>query len=232
MSKITTVIFDMYETLVQNELHFWHTTFDTIIREQGLNTSRDFLWNAWVRFDQDFRNNRYRSGVPFQSYYDAWRECFVHVFAALSLEGDATAASRRSILDLSRRPPYPETLKSLSIIRKQWRTGLLSNADDDYLFPALQRLGLKFDAVLSSEQARAYKPQPSLFQEILRRLGVTPQESVYVGDRQFEDVKGAGEVGMRTVWINRNGAPLDSKLPTPDYQIGNLLELPRVLEDK
>ena len=51
-----------------------------------------------------------------------------------------------------------------------------------------------------------------------------------MGDRQFEDVKGAGGVGMGTVWVNRSGDPLDADLPTPDYQITNLLELPEILK--
>ncbi len=232
MSQVTTVIFDVYETLLQNEHRFWYDTFDVIIREQRLNISREFLWKAWLQLDQTFRANRNLPGAPFQTYYDGWRECFERTFAALGLDGDASAASRRSFLDLSRRPPYPETLKALSAVQRGWRTAILSNADDDYLSPALRRLGFTFDAVLSSEQARAYKPHPSLFQEILDRLGVSPEESVYVGDRQFEDVKGASQVGMGTVWINRAGAPLDPKLPTPDHQIRSLLELPRALKPK
>ena len=52
-----------------------------------------------------------------------------------------------------------------------------------------------------------------------------PEECLYVGDRQLEDVKGAGSVGMGTVWVNRNGEPLDPDLPSPDYQVGSLLEL-------
>ena len=52
---------------------------------------------------------------------------------------------------------------------------------------------------------------------------------MYVGDRQYEDVKGASGVGMASVWINRTGAVLNPELPTPDYQINSLLELPGIL---
>jgi 2-haloalkanoic acid dehalogenase type II len=232
MAKVTTVIFDMYETLLHNESYFWQATFDDIIREQRLNTTGDLLWKEWLQGDQEFRCRRIQPETPFQSYYDAWRECFARAFAALGLEGDAAVASRRFIHDLGQRPAYPETLEALGIIQRRWRTAVLSNADDDYLLPAVKRLGFKFDAVLSSEGVHAYKPQPALFEEILRRLGVTSQESVYVGDKQFEDVKGASQVGMGTVWINRAGAPLDANLPAPDHQISNLLELPRLLGDK
>ena len=64
-------------------------------------------------------------------------------------------------------------------------------------------------------------------------LGASEQhhgECLYVGDRQLEDVKGAGSVGMGTVWINRHGEPLDPDLPSPDYQVSSLLELAELLE--
>jgi len=60
-------------------------------------------------------------------------------------------------------------------------------------------------------------------------LDVAPSQAMYVGDRQYEDVKGASGVGMASVWINRTGAVLNPELPTPDYQINSLLELPGIL---
>ena len=51
-----------------------------------------------------------------------------------------------------------------------------------------------------------------------------------MGDKQFEDVKGARGVGMSVVWINRRAEPLNPDLPTPDAEIRNLLELPEILE--
>ena len=229
MTRITTVIFDMYETLVENEQHHWRVTFRDIIREQVLDITVDRLWEEWHSLEGKFRSNRLKPGVPFKTYYETWRECFVRAFAVLGLKGDATAAARHSVLDISRRPPYEETLEAVGVVQRGWRTAVLSNADDVYLLPNMERLGLKFDEVLSSEEARSYKPRPDSFREILRRLGINAQGSVYVGDRQFEDVKGASQVGIGTVWVNRSGVPLDPALPAPDHQINNLLELPRLI---
>ena len=118
----------------------------------------------------------------------------------------------------------------MASIRKRCRTALLSNADDSFLKPNLELYGIDFEQVLSSEEGRCYKPQPGLFLEMLRRIGATPPECLYVGDRQLEDVKGAGSVGMGTVWINRHGEPLDPELPSPDYQVSTLVELAELLE--
>ena len=59
--------------------------------------------------------------------------------------------------------------------------------------------------------------------------GITAAQAVYVGDRQFEDVQGAKDVGMRTVWINRFGNILDPELPAPDIEVSSLLEIPALI---
>ena len=229
MSPITTVIFDMYNTLVLNGTEMWKATFQEIIDAQGLDTSSELLWEEWRKVDQESRAERIRPETPFYNYHDAWRGAFVRAFAALDLPGDPDAAVGKAISDLARRDPYPETMEALRSIGQRWRIAVLSNADDSFLLPNLKRLGLDFEVVLSSEEARDYKPRPGLFLEVMRRLGVTPQETVYVGDKQLEDVQGPSEVGMSAVWLNRSGDPPDPELPKPACQISSLSELPALL---
>ena len=125
--------------------------------------------------------------------------------------------------------PIPETVEAIRTVQDGWRTALLSNADDEYLLPNLGLLDLEFEAVLSSEEARIYKPHPKLFRQMLDRLNVAPGQAVYIGDRQYEDVQGASGVGINAVWINRTGEPLNPRLPEPACQINSLLELPGLL---
>lgn len=231
MPRITTVIFDMYETLVQNQLETGKDSFAKTIEQQGLNTTADELWEHWLPADKEFRNTRVEPDRPFQSYFGAWKGGFERSFSILSLEGDAQAATEQFFRDLSRRNPYPETDEALAEVQKRWRMALLSNADDGFLLPNLELLEAGFETVLSSEQAQIYKPRPELFQLMLERLGVSPGETAYVGDRQLEDVFGATQAGMHPVWINRDNRPLDPNLPTPSHQILSLLELPKLLEN-
>ena len=229
MNQITTVIFDMFETLAQNPPGHWRDTFQQIVKDQGYETHTERLWQEWTAAETEFRESRVKPGVAFRSYFEGWRDNFSQAFDSLSLAGDAEGASRRTIEDLSRRPPYGETVEALALVQRSWRIALLSNADDDFLLPNVERLGVEFESVLSSEKARVYKPRPELFQEILRRLKINPQEAVYVGDKQLEDVQGAQQIGMRAIWINRSKAAADPQLPQPDYEINSLLQLPGLL---
>ena len=234
MSNITTVIFDVYETLAHNNVDLWLDTFRRICKEQRLPIKADELWRQWKALEMNFRGQRLNleephKSPPFKSYEEAWRECFQGVFQRLQLPGDAAAAARASVEDMGRREPYADALEALPQVQARWTTGILSNSDDDYLTPTLDRLGFEFQAVLSSETARAYKPHPAPFHRIMEILGVTAQECVYVGDNQFDDVLGAQSVGMQAVLINRGGPPADPKLPIPDYEVRALTELPQVL---
>ena len=235
MSKITTVIFDVYETLAHNNSGLWLETFRDICRTQRLLVDPVSLYRDWKELEMGFRRDRLNleepeNGPPFKSYEDAWRDCFVGAFGKLSLFGDAAAAARKTIVDMGVREPYSDALEALPEVQARWKTGVLSNADDGYLHPLLDRIGWQFPVALSSEGVGAYKPLPAAFQRVLTELGVGAEEAVYVGDTLYDDILGAKGVGMRSAWINRDGAAHDPLMPVPDFEIRSLTELPALLE--
>ena len=230
MAQIKAVIFDMYQTLVQDPGGQWRHSFATIIEEQGLNTTAEELWQGWRKSEEQFRFRRTDPSLPFQTYYDAWTGGFRLAFENMGVPGDAEAATRRFFADLSRRQPFPETKQALAEIQGSYRTAVLSNADDGFLLPNLELLDIEFETVLSSEMARSYKPQPELFARMLDLLSLEPGETVYVGDRHYEDVHGASSVGMNAVWVDRNDRGLRDDLPPPAHRVTSLMELPNLIE--
>lgn len=235
LANIQAVVFDMYETLVPNPPEAWLAAFAGICHDQALSVEPARLYKEWKVLEIQFRKNRLNladpaKSPPFKSYEEAWRDCFRDVFAHLGLSGDAAAAAKDAVRAMAVREPYREVSQALPRIQRRWRTAVLSNADDDYLLPLIAAVGLKFEAVLSSEMVRAYKPHPLPFQRMIGRLEIQPEEGVYVGDNPFDDIMGAKGVGMRTVWVNRNGASLDPSLPPPDRQVKSLAQLPGILE--
>lgn len=234
MARITTVVFDVYETLAENTTGLWIETFRDICRTQGLDTDHEELFMEWKALEMAFRKERLNleapeNNPPFRTYEQAWRDCFIGAFARLRLDGDAEAAAKKAIKDLGCRQPYQDVVETLPVIQATWRTGVLSNADNDFLFPLMESLGWKFEAVLSSEMARAYKPLPGPFLLITEMLGVDPGEVLYVGDTLYDDVLGAQRVGIKAAWLNRLGTPHDPEYPKPDYELRSLTELPDAL---
>lgn len=229
MSAITTIIFDMFNTIAQDGTELWRQTFAAIIEDQRLDTTPEELRHAWDYGAGNFRDRRTAPGAAFMSYLDGWAGAFASAFDELNLKGDAKAASQKSIDDLGTRPLYPEAMEALAILGQSHRLAVISNADDAYLNPVVDRIPVSMGAVISSEELQCYKPDRRLFEAAMSRLGVRPSECAYVGDRQFEDVMGSRSVGMSAIWINRSGAAMDPNLPVPDAEIRDLLELSAVL---
>jgi len=83
------------------------------------------------------------------------------------------------------------------------KLGLVSNAFDPgwLLHRDLEQMGLaeRLDFSVFSSEVGKRKPHPAIFERALEALDVTPENTVFVGDRLYEDVRGAGELGMTTV---------------------------------
>jgi len=80
-----------------------------------------------------------------------------------------------------------------------------------------------FGEVIGEELLGFQKHDPSYYREALRRLGWKAEETTSVGDTLETDILPAREVGIRTIWLDRDSeapASLDSR---PDYTVPDLL---------
>ena len=80
------------------------------------------------------------------------------------------------------------------------------------------------------------KPDPRVFQEACRLLGVAPEKTVYVGDEPASDALAAQAAGLKSVWLTRPEAHLFTEVTDEMStqlanipQIHSLAELPRLL---
>lgn len=64
-----------------------------------------------------------------------------------------------------------------------------------------------------------------MFHAALKQTGVNAADIVHVGDDPEHDIRGAREVGMRTVWINTRGKAWSGD-QRADREVINLRELP------
>jgi 2-haloacid dehalogenase len=82
--------------------------------------------------------------------------------------------------------------------------------------------------ILSVEMAGIFKPDPSVYQLAVDRLGVTAAEIIFMSSNAWDAV-GATAFGFRVAWINRF-AQRPERLPfQPAIEIKTLDELPPLL---
>jgi HAD superfamily hydrolase (TIGR01549 family) len=98
--------------------------------------------------------------------------------------------------------PYAEKL--IRTIKEHCKLGLVSNFTyAPLIYASLRKLGISqyFDAVLVSHENGWRKPHRQIFQDALRKLRVKAEEAVFIGDSPLEDIKGAQEAGIKTVFV-------------------------------
>lgn len=142
------------------------------------------------------------------------------------------AAPRDTLLALYRQlDAYAEVPGVLAALRARGlQTAILSNGTPDMLADAVDHAGLGglLDAVLSVEEVGIYKPAPRVYALIEARLGLRPDQALFVSSNGW-DVAGAARFGLGTVWVNRAGAALDRMPGRPAHVIPDLSPLPGLI---
>jgi HAD superfamily hydrolase (TIGR01509 family) len=128
---------------------------------------------------------------------------------------------------------FPEANRTaLDALRSRYRMAVLSNFDHGpAVEAALAGFGIRdrFDVVVVSADVGWRKPHPEIFRETLRRMGMGPDQAVFVGDTPEADVLGAQGVGMDVIWINRGNASLPAAAAPPARTVTRFPEVADVL---
>ena len=96
---------------------------------------------------------------------------------------------------------FSHVRETLDAFRKNGiKMGLLSDFPPETKLENLKLTGY-WEAVVSSEMTGRLKPDPASFLELARKMGVPPEEILYVGNSVPYDVEGARKAGMKAALI-------------------------------
>lgn len=243
LRNIEVIAFDMFSTLVKNDTAEWQLAHKAIVDGQRLPVDALEFWKEWAIHEVQFRKTRTNmadpeASPPFKTYWEAWRDAFIVTFEVMGLTGDAEQAASDSVTALSSKNAFPETNDALDALRRMRTLAVLSNADDRFLHGTIAHNGWDcFAHVMSSEDARAYKPDPRIFARFVSELDVAPEAVLYVGDAPYDDAHGAKLAGMKTVLIQRTldtpgrtPPPKNGTLLPPDHIVSDLSEIPALFD--
>lgn len=224
---IKAVAFDGYGTLINFTEPDFIVTMAEVCDQQGLQADAADVWRRFLRAAYLLRAENHHEPV-YRRYDEAWAIQFERVFRSTRggrLPGDAWAAANHLKARLANAPAFAEAHAVIEALRPHYRLALLSNADDDFLGECLERNGLHFETVVTSEQARAIKPNPEIFLGLARTMALPPHQILYVGDNPIPDVLGPVRAGMRAAWLNRAGIRKPRNVPQPDFRVRSLADL-------
>lgn len=221
-------VFDLYGTLA-----------DIWTDEQ-----RPSLWQGVAEFLGESRDDAERVREEYLSLCKEAKRGELHEIELLDVF--AKMLSDRG-LDSNRAGELATEFRSLSMVRLRAFHGvksmlkelrrlggvyLLSNAQECFTLKEIDTLGLTdyFDGILISSQVGVKKPSAEVFDIAFSRFGISPDNSVYVGNDMRDDVLGAHGVGMTTVYIHtEQSGSYSMELPEPDYRVKNHRQLKRLL---
>ncbi len=97
---------------------------------------------------------------------------------------------------------WPDVIDGLTRLRRRYTTSTLSNAGMAAVVAIVKHAHLPFDAILTAELARSYKPAPAVYRLAVDYLGYTPGQIPMVACHKY-DLRAARAFGLRTAFIAR-----------------------------
>ena len=224
--KIKAIFFDAGNTLIFID----PAVVLPIFREHGAQVDRKRFWDAEFRARTQLVR-RVEEGA-FGTENHIWQEYFRNFSLGAGVPEDrlervgerirAVHAERHlwSYMD----PATPQALQQLS--EAGYRMAIISNADGR-VEGLIREAGIldRFEFVMDSELEGVEKPDREIFQRGCRRMGVDPEESLYVGDLYPVDVLGARNAGLQAVLLD----PMDG-LDYPVDRLRDIAALPAYME--
>jgi len=212
-----------------------------VIEAVGIEAPGETIGRAW-RGAAD-RAGEYYGRQPYFLHRDLFRTTLTHFLEHFGHALDEAVFAdfhQRQLEGLLDHMPLREDCRTTLVALRErgLYLGLVSNIDDDYLYPLLDRHDLLplFDHCTSSEEARSCKPHPTIFEYALGKAQRNSAGGLFVGDSLHHDVAGAHRVGMRSARIVEEGVatPLTHGLEVvaePTFEVRSLEALIRIVDD-
>jgi 2-haloacid dehalogenase len=200
------ITFDCYGTLIdwEGEIQQFFARRLAAKGVEGIDTKA--LQAQWEELQFHYIQQQYRPyrqvlgdtmKMAFDQFHLPYDEADVEAFAA----------------SMGQWKPFPDTRDAILDLKKFLKVVLITNTDDAIIAETERTIGVKFDDIITAEQAGAYKPSHKGFLLARERLGLAVQDIWHAGFGFKYDVVPASELGYTTVWVNRQGLarPLDVK---------------------
>ncbi|MEO6710110.1 MAG: haloacid dehalogenase type II [Planctomycetota bacterium] len=214
MSSFEALTFDCYGTLID-----WFGGVRAAVRDTRSLSRVDV--EQFVR-DRDAADRELIAGA-YRPYSEVLAESARRAAAAQShtiTDGEAQtfAASIRNW------QPFRESHAALHRLASRFRLAILSNVDTASLEASVARLDAPFEALITAQMLRSYKPRDAHWLEALHRLKLDKTRVLHVGCSLFHDIRPAQGLGIDTAFVNREGEQL-SREDEPTFMVPDLSTL-------
>lgn len=128
---------------------------------------------------------------------------------------------------------FPFTIPTLKTLKEMgYKLGIITNGRHEPQALKIKMLELEdvVDEIVISGDVGVQKPNPEPFEVFAKKIGLAPQEMMYVGDHPINDVEGSRNAGYTPVWVKTIKHWSFEEIKRADYEIDTVAELPELLE--
>lgn len=149
------------------------------------------------------------------------------VFAGVTLDRDLDAAVEHVMAGFTQLPVHPDVPDGVRALRSTGRRLVtMSNGSAQVAEKLFSDAGIReeFEALMSVEDAGAWKPDREAYAYAARTCGTAPDDMLLVAAHPW-DIDGAARAGLHTAWINRSGMPYPDHFTSPEHTVTALPDL-------
>lgn len=198
---IRALTFDVFGTVVD-----WRGSIiaegERLNRAKGLATDWAAFADAWREQYAPSMDRVRRGELPWTGLDALHRMALDRLLVDFGMDGMTEAEKADLNRVWHRLDPWPDSVAGLARLREQFVVATLSNGSVALLVDIAKRAGLTWDCILSAELARAYKPDPIVYQTAVTLLDCAPAEVMMVAAHP-SDLRAARAQGLRTAYVPR-----------------------------
>lgn len=209
LSDFRLLCFDVYGTLIDWENGIVSALQPTLKKSNGKTFTRQQLLSVYHELEKEQQRK-----TPDMPYYQVLATLLPDLAARLGLPEPSAEECAQFGESVGSWPAFPDTVDALHRLSKKYKLVVLSNVDRTSFAKTNggSLAGFPFDMIITAQDVGSYKPDSRNFEYMLRAVrdnfSVSPSEVLQTAQSQFHDHHPARSVGIKSVWIAREGATM------------------------
>ncbi len=211
------LVFDVFGTVVD-----WRSSViaegQQLGEAKGLNIDWTAFADAWRSIYRPYMDKVQSGDLPWTKLDDLHRVMLAETLKKFAIENLSDDEKEHLNRVWHRLKPWPDSVTGLQRIKSRFVIAPLSNGNISLLTNMAKHAGLPWDCILSAENVRRYKPDPSVYLLAPQLFDLKPEQIMMVAAHEH-DLQSARKHGLRTAYVHRpleHGPGKATEMPPKD----------------
>jgi len=198
---IKAVFIDFYGTLVEEDDKIVSSIIDNVVNESNIkNINRkdvgQFWWKEFISLCNIHNGKNFKLQKEIE--YISLKNTAFKFESNVNVENELEKQ-----FNFWKKPPiFSDSIYFLEKINIP--VIIVSNIDKNEILEAIEYNKINVNNIITSEDTTYYKPNENMFKIALERNNLNANEVIHIGDSISNDVLGANNVNIKSIWLNRS----------------------------